>query len=234
MAITPLLFFCYEKFLLTYTNRELKQRKTGSVQPDQNEVILAGFGRIGQVIGRLLHSQGIDVTILEQDPGQIEIVKRFGWKTFYGDVSRLDLLQAAGADKAKLLILAIDDMSAAMNTIELAREHFPNLKIIVRAESRLEAYQFTRKNVPVVRSTFAPGLEMAEKALIMLDYPAYEAHTIAQKFQQYDLKQFTKAVQIFEDEKALITLALQGREELARMMATDESIQTKSGSNSWG
>jgi glutathione-regulated potassium-efflux system ancillary protein KefC len=203
------------------------------VQNQNTPVILAGYGRIGQVIGRFLHSQGIGLTILEKDPGQIQTLKRFGWKVFYGDVSRLDLLRAAGAEQARLLILAIDDMDATTRTIELVKEHFKNLKILVRAETRLDAYNFINLNVPVVRATFAPGLEMGEEALKLLDFPAFETRSIAQRFKRYDRSELFKSAQHSEDLQTLITLSAQSREELTRIMTTDDKKRREIAGDSW-
>jgi len=205
MAATPFLFIAHDRLLLPLLRDgdDEARRRTFSIEPDQkNPVILAGYGRVGQVIGRLLSAQRIGVTILEQDPGQIEVVRRFGWKAYYGDVSRMELLEAAGAAEAKLLVLAIDDMEAARRTVDLAREHFPHLKLLVRAESRLEAYEFLNLGVPVVRVTWAPGLEMGESALRALGYGAFEAHTIAQRFERYDATQLLEGAKIAQDETA--------------------------------
>jgi glutathione-regulated potassium-efflux system ancillary protein KefC len=234
MGLTPFLFILHDRIL-----RILAKRMPGfediehQVQNQNTPVILAGYGRIGQVIGRFLHSQGIGLTILEKDPGQIQTLKRFGWKVFYGDVSRLDLLRAAGAEQARLLILAIDDMDATTRTIELVKEHFKNLKILVRAETRLDAYNFINLNVPVVRATFAPGLEMGEEALKLLDFPAFETRSIAQRFKRYDRSELFKSAQHSEDLQTLITLSAQSREELTRIMTTDDKKRREIAGDSW-
>lgn len=236
MALTPFVFLFYDKWIHPWFLQEssIVTDPEHQVRAEGNPVILAGYGRIGQVIGRLLHSQGIKMTILERDPSQIEIVKKFGMKTFYGDVSRLDLLRSAGAANAKLLILAIDDMDAIHQTITLVRENFPNLKILVRAESRIDAYHFINLKVPVVRATFAPGLEMAEEALKLLSYPAFEARTVAQKFKRYDVIQLRQSSQHVHDIDKLISITTQSREELARIMETDERKRTEIVGDGWG
>lgn len=235
MAATPFLFMLHERIAnrwLDSTPVELGPEH--HARPEGNPVILAGYGRVGQVIGRLLHSQSIGITILELDPGQIETVRKFGWRTFYGDVSRLDMLRSAGAEAAKLLVLAIDDMEAVARTISLAKEHFPHLKVLVRADSRIDAYHFINTGVEVVRSTFAPGLEMGEEALKLLGVPSHETRSIAQRFKRYDREQLFKAAKHVADIDALITLSAQSKEELSRIMATDEKKRAEIVGDGWG
>jgi voltage-gated potassium channel Kch len=237
MTLTPLLFLGYERILLPRFRQgeHRESERKYKLESEKNPVILAGYGRIGQVVGRLLTANRIGATILERDPGQIEIVRQFGWKAFYGDVSRLELLEAAGAREAKLLVLAIDDMDAVTRTIELAREHFPHLKVIARAESRIDAYRFVKTGVEVVRTTYAPGLEMAESALRQLGYPAYEARVIGQRFTRQDQKQFDRSVAHLEDRQTLINISAEAKEELLRIMETDEKRRAEhSHHESWG
>jgi voltage-gated potassium channel Kch len=236
MASTPFLFMAYEKWVVPQLLKRANSRKAQeyAVTNHRNPVILAGYGRIGQVVGRLLHANKIAVTILERDPGQIEIVRRFGWPAYYGDVSRLDLLEAAGAREANLLVLAIDDMEAAMRTVHLVRQHFPHLKLLVRAESRLDAYQLTKENVPVVRVTLSPGLDMAEEALKMLGTPAFEARVINQRFQRYDKKEFKRSVEHLGDVQTLINMSKQAREGLLRLMESDEKRRLEPTHDGWG
>lgn len=234
MALTPFLFLVYERLILPRLESRHKTKRDFDVQSEGNKVILAGFGRIGQVVGRLLHAQKIGVTILELDPGQIDVVRRFGWKTFYGDVSRLELLRAAGAADAKLLILAIDDMDAAERTIKMVQEHFPNLKLLVRAEDRLNGYHFTNMGIPTVRATMAPGLEMAEEAMKLLGFGGYESHHIVQKFKKYDQVQFLRVAKHAHDEKTMISMAKEYREELERIMANDNKRRSEIVTEGWG
>jgi glutathione-regulated potassium-efflux system ancillary protein KefC len=236
MAATPFLFMAYEKWVVPRLQKRINARKAEefAVTNHGNPVILAGYGRIGQVVGRLLHSNKIGVTILERDPGQIEVVRRFGWPAYYGDVSRLDLLEAAGAKDAKLLIVAIDDMEAAMRTIHLVRENFPQLKLLVRADSRLDAYKFAKENVPIIRSTLSPGLDMAETAMKILGTPAFEARMINQRFQRYDSKEFNRAVQHLGDVQTLINISMQAKEELLRLMETDDKRRGEPTHDGWG
>jgi voltage-gated potassium channel Kch len=161
------------------------------------------------------------------------VVRTFGWKRFYGDVSRLDLLRAAGAETAKLLVLAIDDMDAAKRTIDLVRRHFPHLKMVVRAESRLNAYEFIRLQVPNVRLTWSPGLDMARLALQELGTPAHEAHVITQRFDLYDRKNLPIQAQHLGNREKLISISQESREELARIMEADDRRRVENPADGW-
>src|SRR5262249_44215901 len=154
-----------------------------------NPVILAGYGRFGQIIGRFLQGQGVGVTILEKDPDQIELLRKFGSKGYFGDASRLDLLQSAGAAKAKLLIIAVDAADRCLEIVRLAHEHFPNLKIFARARNRRHAYELYKAGVDYFRrEMFDSSLTMAQEAMKFLGADAHETERKAQRFTEYDEK----------------------------------------------
>jgi len=132
-------------------------------------VIIAGFGRYGQIVGRLLYANGIQATVLEHDAGQVESLRRFGWRVFYGDATRLDLLKVAGAGKAKVLVVAIDDMAQNLAVVDLAREHFPNLQLVVRARNAQHWYELQRRGVTMVeRETLDAALMSGRSTLEQL------------------------------------------------------------------
>src|SRR6185369_4425211 len=178
--------------------------RTPDVIEERNPVIVAGFGRFGQIVTRVLHGMGIGVTIIEHDAGQIETVRRFGWKAYYGDATRLDLLEAAGARDATLLIVAIDDQDAAMRTVKRARERFPGLKILARAHSRTDAYEYIALDVPSVRETYGSALDAASGALQLLGRSADEARQAVQQFRAYDEQRLVALAPHRLDEKKLI------------------------------
>ncbi|NDH64553.1 MAG: glutathione-regulated potassium-efflux system protein KefC, partial [Alphaproteobacteria bacterium] len=150
MLTTPLLMILYEKVIVP--RLAVGEARAADVIDEHNPVIVAGYGRFGQVVGRLLNARGIGTTVIDHDPNQIELVRRFGQKAYYGDVTRLDLLEAAGAASAKLLVVAVDDKAAAMATTLLARQHFPALAIIARAYSRTDAFEYAELGIPAVRA----------------------------------------------------------------------------------
>jgi len=148
MALTPLLVSLDQRRQARCPPR--RAQEFDHIPDEENAVILAGFGRVGQVVGRILRVQNIGFTALEHDSEQVNVVRRFGQKIYYGDASRLDLLEAAGARRAKLFVLAIDDVESSLKTADTVREHFPNLKIIARARNRQHAFELLDREVTVI------------------------------------------------------------------------------------
>src|SRR5262249_20813749 len=150
-----------------------KPAKEGAAPPDEeNTVIIAGFGRFGQIVARILTTRGIRFTALDTDAEQLDFFAQFGDKVYFGDASRLDLLRAARADKASVLVVAIDDVDASMKCVEIAKQHFPHLKIFARARDRLHAYRLLDAGVKRVwRETFHSSADMAGQVLTELGLP---------------------------------------------------------------
>jgi glutathione-regulated potassium-efflux system ancillary protein KefC len=137
-------------------------------------VIIAGFGRFGQIVGRLLNANRIKLTVLDHDPDQIELLRRFGFKVFYGDATRVDLLHAAGAAKARALVLAIDDIEDSLALADAVREHFPDLPILARARNVTHMYELMDRGVTIIeRETFESALQLGRRVLALLGYGAY-------------------------------------------------------------
>lgn len=223
MLITPFILIAYEFFILRKS--QLTPLAEADNIDERHPVIIGGFGRVGGIIGRLLHAKGIRTTVIDRDPNQIALVQKFGIRAYYGDITRLDLLLTAGAAKAKLLILAIDDSQAALETAKLARQYFPHLKIIARARGRADAFEFISEHIPVFRETFGSALAMGEAALITLGHSAYTARKAINSFQKHDVTLLTRGAKHRDDEQALITLAQQGRAELEKLLHTEEKLQ---------
>ena len=224
MVSTPLLMMLWERVLASrLTSRDV--RAPDKIE-ERNPVIVAGFGRFGQIVARVLRGMNIKSTIIEHDPGQIETVRRFGWKAYYGDATRLDLLESAGARDAKLLIVAIDDQEAAMKTVKRARERFPNLQIIVRAHSRTDAYEYVALGVPSVRETYGSALDAASGALQVLGRSVDEARQAVQQFRTFDEQRLVALAPHRLDEQKLIDFARKERENLNQLL-TNESAQAQ-------
>jgi voltage-gated potassium channel Kch len=164
---------------------------------------------------------GIGVTIIEHDPSQIETVRRFGWKAYYGDATRVDLLRSAGAGDAQLLIVAVDDPDAAMQIVKRARERFPDLRIVVRAHSRTDAYEYVALGVPSVRETFGSALDAAGAALQLLGKGAEEAQRAVQQFRSYDEQRLIALAPHRDDEQKLIAFARKERENLNQLLTNE-------------
>ena len=163
----------------------------------------------------------IRATVVDHDPNQIELVRRFGSKTYYGDATRLDLLEAAGARTAKLLVVAVDDPATAMRIVTEARKHFRHLKVIARAYSRTDAFEYVEIGVPAVRETFGSALDAAEIALQNLGYAKIAARRVVTSFRRHDEKGLADQAKHRKDTKKLITLAQQGRQDLEQLLATE-------------
>ena len=216
MLCTPLLFMAYQR--LRFEPREVRQ-------PDpireSNPVLVAGFGRFGQVVTRVLRGLDIGATVIDHDPGQIDTVRRFGWKAYYGDATRLELLESAGAASARLLLVAIDDAAAAMRLVKSARARFPHLAIVVRAHSRTDAYEYVEMGVPAVREVFGSALDAAAKVLSLLNYSGVEAQRIVQRFREYDENQILRNAPHRHDVQKLVALTEQGRRDIADLLAAE-------------
>jgi monovalent cation:proton antiporter-2 (CPA2) family protein len=215
MLTTPFLFMAYERLL----KRQRPPERAPDAIRETNPVIVAGFGRFGQVVVRVLRGLGIGATVIDHDPGQIDTVRRFGWKAYYGDATRLDLLESAGAARAKLLLVAIDDPAAAMQTVKRVRQRFPGLAMIVRARSRTDAYEYAEMGVPAVREVFDSALEAAARTLKILGFA--EAETIVKRFKEYDEKQIVQSAPHRRDIKKLIALTEQGRRDIEQLLAAE-------------
>lgn len=231
MLSTPLLMIAYEKLILPRLERN--DARAADVIDEHNPVIVAGYGRFGQVAARMLNARGIATTVIDHDPNQIELVRRFGQKAYYGDVTRLDLLEAAGAGKAKLLIVAVDDKDAAMSTALLAREHFPGLRILVRAYSRTDAFEYAELGIPAVRETFGSAIDAGEAALRVLGHSAHAAKRIATHFRRHDEDLLARSAPHRGDVKQLVTLGQQGRADLEKLLNNERQVEDKPGDGGW-
>jgi glutathione-regulated potassium-efflux system ancillary protein KefC len=221
MMATPMLLLLYDR-VLEPRYRTAKVRAADVIEDNQNHVIIAGFGRFGQIIGRLLRANGINLTILEHDPDQIEILRRFGFKVFYGDATRVDLLQQAGAAKARALVLAIDDVEDSLALAAAVRREFPNLLILARARNVTHYYQLLDLGVTVIeRETFESALQLGRRALSELGFGAYRARQAAMKFREYNLASLLAVYPFYKDQERYVSMAKRARDELEEMFARD-------------
>jgi monovalent cation:proton antiporter-2 (CPA2) family protein len=207
--------------------RCLPQRKAGAVDGaaptgEENTVIIAGFGRFGQIVGRILATRGISFTALDSDSEQLDFVTRFGEKAYFGDASRLELLRAARADRASILVIAIDDIEASLKCVKIARQHFPHLKIFARARNRLHAYQLLDLGITRVwRETFHSSADMAGRVLSELGLPDSTAEETVRIFTLHDERLLRRASAHHADREKLIEIARAGRAELRSLFEQD-------------
>jgi len=195
----------------------------GAAPPDEeNPVIIAGFGRFGQIVARILATRGIRFTALDIDSEQLEFVTRFGEKVYFGDASRLDLLRAARADKASVIVIAIDDADASLKCVGIVKQHFPHLKIFARARDRLHAYQLLDAGVTRVwRETFHSSADMAGRVLTELGLPESTAEETVRIFTLHDERLLRRAAAHHADMPKLIEIARAGRAELRSLFEQD-------------
>ncbi len=234
MILTPLMMILHDRLVLPRFVHSLAEREADEIDDNENPVIIVGFGRFGQIVGRLLIANGFKATLLEQNPGQIELLRRFGWKIFYGDASRLDLLHVAGAQQAKLIVLAIDEREKMLHIIDLVHKHFPHLKILARAVDRRHAFELIRREVDVVeRETFSSALEMGVEALKLLGFRSYKAHRAAQTFKYYDEQALAEMAQVMGDETVLVARSRQLAKDLEQLLRSDDRELTHDVDHAW-
>ncbi len=200
---------------------------------EANPVIVAGFGRFGQILTRILRGLGIEATVIDHDPNEIELVRRFGWKAYYGDATRPDLLEAAGAAHARLLIVAIDRPEAAMTLVKRVRERYPKLKVVARAHSRTDAFEYAELGVPAVREVFGSALDAAAQAMQMLGYRAYTARRVVQHFRRHDEELLASTASHRHDINRLIALSEQGRDDLEQLLREESGRRSDAGAAGW-
>jgi glutathione-regulated potassium-efflux system ancillary protein KefC len=237
MLATPLLLVGADRWWA----RRMATGQAGPTLPEINEpqeapVIIAGFGRYGQIIGRLLYANGLKATVLEHDADQVEGLRKFGWRVFYGDATRLDLLRVAGADKAKVLVLAIDDVAQSLVVVDLVREHFPQLTVVARARNVQHWYELERRGVTLVeRETFDAALMSGRSVLETLGFEPHQARTLALRFRRHSIAQLREMAPHYGDEARLISMAKAGRQQLEELFAQERAQhqQRQRGAQGW-
>ena len=226
MATTPFLMILNERYILSRFVSILPEYD--AIQNTDNPVIIAGYGRFGQIIGRFMGAQGIKITILENDPDQIEQIRRFGNKAYFGDASNMELLHSAGIEKARLLVIAIDDADKALEMVYSVKQHFPNVKIYARARNRRHAYNLHKAGVDYFRrETFDSALKMAIDAMKLMGKSADEMRRKAKQFRRHDEKTLRSSFDFFEKEPELISFAKQASSELERILQNDITDEDK-------
>jgi len=214
MMTTPLILLLQDRwFARTFKAEE--EALESDVIDREPRVIITGFGRFGQVVGRLLFANKIRVTVLERDPGQIQFLRKFGYKVYYGDATQLDLLRAAGADKAEAIIICTDEPDEVMEVVTLCQQHFPNLKVMARARSRVEAHQLLSHGVDnFSRETFAGALDLGRQALISLGMHPYKAKRAEAHFRKLDTTALRDLLPQHSEDVHLASRAKEARKEL--------------------
>ena len=195
-----------------------------TIDEHDSRVIIAGFGRVGQIVSRVLRARHIRFTALDSSQTHVDFVRRFGNRIYYGDASRLDLLRAAGAESAEVFVLAIDDVDSSVRTAELVRTHFPGLKILARARNRQHAFALMDHGVDyIIRETYGSSLELAEAVLTTLGDAPGTARAAVKKFRQHDERTLGEQYAIKEDEVKFLASARESAQQLEKLFDSDSA-----------
>jgi glutathione-regulated potassium-efflux system protein KefB len=220
MMLGPLLLIAHE----AVSQRWLRPPRApyDAIESQDAPVIIAGFGRFGQIVARVLRVKGLPFTALDSSQTHVDFVRRFGNEVFYGDASRLELLRAAGAGRARILVLAIDDVDASVRTAQLVREQFPQVKIFARARNRQHAFALRDAGVTsVIRETYASSLEMAAAVLEALGETPAAARETVRRFRVHDQQTLEAQYQVKEDEEKFIATSREAARQLEKLFEAD-------------
>jgi glutathione-regulated potassium-efflux system ancillary protein KefC len=226
MLLTPLLLLASDRWWAAHLLAHRQETTEHRIEaPQSAPVIIAGFGRYGQIVGRLLFANGMSATVLDHDAEQVEATRRFGWQTYYGDATRLDLLRVAGAAQAKVLVVAIDDVDQNLALVDLARQHFPQLTIVARARDAPHWTKLHQRGVQFIeRETLDSALMSGRSVLELLGIEPHRARTLAQRFRRHSIEQLVAMAPHLGDEKRLISLSKAGRQQLEQLLAQEREL----------
>lgn len=220
MLLTPVVYLLNQQFVSRMEKDEAPEYD--QMEGQQHAVIIAGFGRFGQIVGRLLAIVGRPFTALEIDASQVDVVRRYGNVVHYGDASKLDLLRAAGAEHARLFVLAIDDVEASIRTAQTVTRHFPDLTIVARARNRRHEYHLMDLGIKhIFRETLLSSLAMSEQVLFDLGFEEQEVHRLIATFREKDDQLIREQHAVQHDEEQLIQTARDTARELELLLRSD-------------
>jgi monovalent cation:proton antiporter-2 (CPA2) family protein len=235
MLITPLLLILNDKVVQPLYLRKANEPVADTIEESDNHVIIAGFGRFGVVIGRFLKANGISATILDNNPGNIQVLRKFGFKVYYGDATRPDLLHTAGAGRAKVLIVATDEKEQITSIVEQVKLSYPNLKVIARAVD--VPHSFTLEDLKVDaqrRETYDSSLDLGIMTLIGLGYEKYLAHRMARSFKYHDNNIMKELHKIWgKDDKHYFNEVRRFSEQLGTILAAEQDHVVHEHDGAW-
>jgi monovalent cation:H+ antiporter-2, CPA2 family len=233
MATTPLLMVLNDKLLLPRLGTRRSVREPDEIHGD-NPVIIAGFGRFGMIVGRLLRANNVRTTVLEYDSDNVDVLRRLGMKVFYGDASRHDLLGSAGGASAQILVLAIDDPDKTLELVHTARKHFPQLTIFARAHGRQDAYDLIDAGVDhVYRETMDTSLGLGVDVLKHLGFRSHQAVRASRTFRRHDEKSVFELAQMRHDKKVYFRRARERIREMEQLLQSELGERTVEEDAAW-
>lgn len=222
MLVSPLVLVLLDKFVLPRFANCGRTEMEEISEPQEAPILVAGFGRYGQIISRVLLAQGIPCTVLDHDADMIEAARNYGYRVFYGDATRLDLLRTAGAATAQVLVLAVDDVEQSLEIVDLAREYFPQLTIVARARDVTHWNKLRDRDVMLVqREMFESSLVSAQSVLQLLGQTPQQSVQVTDTFREHNLALFEKLHPHYRDQAKLVATIKQGRQQLEEQMAQE-------------
>ncbi|PKP26807.1 MAG: potassium transporter [Bacteroidetes bacterium HGW-Bacteroidetes-2] len=235
MLFTPFLTLINERLILPNVGVKRKEEKPDDpVIDEQNEIIIAGFGHFGSTIGRLLRANKLNITVLDHDSDRVELLRKMGFKVYYGDATRVELLKAAGAEQAKLFIAAIDNPQTNLKLVELVRKNFPNLKVLARARNRIDAYELIDQGVDkFYRETLYTAVNMGVDALVQMGSRKYTATRQGQQFIRYDEETTLKLAKKRHDKMAYLVTVQEEVELQEELLKQDLYAQNEGNDHAW-
>ncbi|WP_434358125.1 glutathione-regulated potassium-efflux system protein KefB [Parasalinivibrio latis] len=229
MMLTPLMVSLQKRWYQRFLNDpDPESQAPDAFEEMDSRVIIAGFGRFGQVVGRLLFANKIGVTVLERDPSQISLLRRFGYEVYYGNATQLDLLRAAGAEKAEAIVICSHSPEEVIEIVQLCQRHFPHLKVLARARGRVEAHELMSNGVDAFsRETFLSALDLGRQALINLGMHPYKAQRAEAYFRKLDMAMLHEMLPQHSDDVAALSRAKEARQELEEIFDREMQVDTE-------
>lgn len=234
MISTPFFLLINERLIDPYFGVKEKQSDNYDEINEHNDIIIAGFGNFGSTIGRLLKNNGIPATILDMDSDRVDLLRKMGFKVYYGDATRLELLKAAGCENAKLFIAAIDNPTANLIVIELLKKHFPHLKILARARNRNDAFELVDMGLEsIYRENLYSAVHLGVDALVFMGHRRYSATRQGQHFIKHDEEAIFRLAKKRHDKKAFMISAMEEIEMQEQLFKTDLFNPAGPGDHAW-
>ena len=226
MTITPILMVILDKAIIPIINKSAKtiEKEMDSID-EHNKVILVGFGHFGSTLGRFLRANGVEATILDADPDRVEFLRKMGFKVYFGDGTRAELLQSAGAEDASILISALDNTEYSVKLVELCKEEFPHLEVMIRAKNRYDAFELMEMGVKnIYREHLDTSIRMGEDVLKKLGFRAHTVHRLAKQFRDYD-EDALKVLMNYKDNKDAYVTKIRQQIEMQESLLNGELMR---------
>ncbi len=235
MILTPILLLFNDKLIQSRFKAKIQEQEQEADEVDDfNEVIIAGFSHFGSTLGRFLKAGGVEATYIDSDLRRVNLLRKIGFKVYFGDATRKDFLESAGAEQAKIIIIAISDVNITCEVIKTVQQHFPNLEIMARAKNRVDAYKILEYNVTdIYRDYLETSIKLGVDTLVKLGHRAYTATRSGRKFIQYDESDLRELYELHTDEKAYINLTNQKIRYQEEVLKSDTEHQPNLNDYAW-